>query len=234
MKIIVLSDIHGNDIALKEVLNNINIDLQLDWIFVLGDVAGYYYNVSEVIKILQQFNNVEIIQGNHERMLLEAKKNPRSRDLIYKKYGSGINYALETLNEKEIEYLCNNPTKKKLNIDNLEFELCHGSPWDEDLYVYKNSDQEILQKCASSKSDFVLMGHTHYQFMTKINTTTIVNPGSVGQSRMKGGIANWAIINTNNKTVELKSTKYKVDDLILEVKKRDPQNPYLVNILLRN
>jgi predicted phosphodiesterase len=70
--------------------------------------------------------------------------------------------------------------------------------------------------------------------MTKINTTTIVNPGSVGQSRMKGGIANWAIINTNNKTVELKSTKYKVDDLILEVKKRDPQNPYLVNILLRN
>ncbi|MCG8476267.1 MAG: metallophosphoesterase, partial [Cytophagales bacterium] len=65
MKIAILSDIHGNNAALSEVLRS--IDRQgISSLFVLGDQLGYYLQAEEVYKELSRYGNC-MIQGNHER-----------------------------------------------------------------------------------------------------------------------------------------------------------------------
>ena len=71
MKIAILSDIHGNFIALKEVLKQIKKN-EIKRLFVLGDQLGYYYQAEEVFKSLQAYN-CDIISGNHEKLFLKFR-----------------------------------------------------------------------------------------------------------------------------------------------------------------
>jgi predicted phosphodiesterase len=80
----------------------------------------------------------------------------------------------------------------------------------------------------------VFIGHSHYPFIYKSSNTLLVNIGSVGQLRSKGGDASWGILNTENGTVELKITRYDVRPLLEEVKLIDPDITYLSEILKRN
>ena len=67
MKIGVLSDIHGNHIALEAVLTEA-VSLDINRLCVLGDMVGYYYHPDRVLEMLKAWP-VDVIQGNHERML---------------------------------------------------------------------------------------------------------------------------------------------------------------------
>jgi hypothetical protein len=80
----------------------------------------------------------------------------------------------------------------------------------------------------------VLIGHSHYAFAIKNKNSILLNPGSVGQSRQLGGIANWCIINTENKCFQFFSTDYNVNTLLKEIEQKDPDISYLSEILKRN
>ena len=64
MKIALISDIHGNFEALKQVLFAID-KLKINKIFCLGDVVGYYTQVNECCEELQK-RNIPCVMGNHD------------------------------------------------------------------------------------------------------------------------------------------------------------------------
>ena len=231
MKIAVLSDIHGNYLALQQVLTEVRKN-KVKYILVLGDVVGYYYHPDKIFEALEEFPT-EFIKGNHECMLLESMGNSLKLEKIHKKYGSGINFAIEKLSNNWINKIRQFPNEKKIVLDGLSIQLCHGSPWDNDVYVYPNADLSLLRKCAQSKCNFIFIGHTHYPFLYCHKNSIVVNVGSVGQARDKGGKASWGLMDTTNRTFVLKHTVYDPTDIIVEVKNIDPHVPYLHEILNR-
>lgn len=73
MKIAVLSDIHSNAFALREVLKEVE-SRGLDEIWLLGDIFGYYPWAADTFELLQPFqNNARTILGNHDLLLLRGK-----------------------------------------------------------------------------------------------------------------------------------------------------------------
>ena len=54
-------------------------------------------------------------------------------------------------------------------------------------YLYPNTDKKILNKTGDTDADFVFVGHSHHPFMHK-NDNILINVGSVGQSRQRGGL----------------------------------------------
>jgi putative phosphoesterase len=232
MKIAVLSDIHGNDIALKSVLEEAQ-RLGIRHLFILGDIVGYYYRADRVIELLEAWPR-DMVQGNHEAMLEAVRGGRMSGEEIRRNYGSGIISAMERMEGGRIQYLVEMPVHKRICVDGLRFFLCHGSPWERDEYIYPDASADILRKCASEDSDFVFMGHTHYPFVYSHQGTLIVNVGSVGQARDKGGMASWAVVDTFNRALVLKHTNYDASSIIEEVKAIDPHLPYLHEILTRN
>jgi len=231
MKIAILSDIHGNDKALFAVLDRIK-QLKVCRIFILGDLVGYYYHPDKVLEMLEPWD-CEFVQGNHDRMLKTALDDPTCLDAIGKKYGSGLRLALDKLDSAQIDFLINLPTSKKLSCEGHTFCLSHGTPWDQDTYIYPDASDKLLEKCAETDTDYVLMGHTHYPFVRIRQKTLLLNPGSVGQARDIGGQASWALFDTCSLSFVFQHTPYPVQELVKEVIEMDPEVPYLHQILQR-
>lgn len=232
MKIAVLSDIHGNHFALQTVLNRAKLE-KVDQLLILGDFIGYYYHPDKVLELIQDWT-FHAVKGNHERILKGIIDGDISLESIAEKYGSGHEHALKKLSKKQIDFLLNLPQSLSVEINGCVFQLCHGSPMDPDQYIYPDTSAETLQQCNVDHANFVLIGHSHYQFFYRNTNSTLVNVGSVGQSRSKGGIAQWALINTDNMCMELRSTPYDTKKLIKQCSNIDPKVPYLIDILTRN
>lgn len=231
MKIAVISDIHGNHYALGEVMEEAK-RAGVEQLLVLGDIVGYYYYPDLVLEMLKEFP-YEIIRGNHEGILKNILNGEVSAETVKSKYGSGHAAAMDKLNDDELNWLINLPENKVVTFDNFWFQMNHGSPFQNDEYIYPDADKNVLEKCNNPKYDFVLIGHTHYSFSYRCRYSTIINCGSVGQSRLKSGLASWSLINTKNGSFEMRSTPYDTRMLISEVEKIDPQIEYSSKILKR-
>jgi len=231
MKIGILSDIHGNHHALLEVLKEAKKE-KIQKLLVLGDVVGYYYHPEEVLSLLSEWD-FELIRGNHEDILTNLIQNPSTSEEIRKKYGSGHRHALEKLSKDQLELLRGLPETKAVQLDGISILMSHGSPWSSDLYLYPDTREEVLSKFDLYDYDFILVGHSHYAFCIKRRKCLVVNPGSVGQSRQKGGKAYWAVLNTSNRVVEFRITDFSVTDLVADVLKYDDDVEYNHSVLKR-
>ena len=194
MKIAVLSDIHGNSYALEKVLEAAK-EAGVERIIVLGDIVGYYYYPDKVLELLADFS-FDIIKGNHEVILQDLEEQKIDPLKLQQKYGKGHLIALEKLDRKTRKWLYSLPFQRSLEIGSIRLQMNHGSPWNYDEYIYPDADIEILEKCNSTAHDFVLIGHSHYSFAYQCTNSILINVGSVGQSRRKGGIAEWTIIDS--------------------------------------
>lgn len=231
MKVAVVSDIHGNHYALKEVLIQAR-EKGVETLLVLGDIVGYYYHPELVLDLLEEWN-YEMIKGNHEEILEGIYNKSIGSERIEEKYGKGHKYALENLDNNRLKKLFNLPIRKTVKIGEVLFQLNHGSPWKIDDYLYPDSDITKLNNCDSKEHDFVLIGHSHYQFSFECSNSILINPGSVGQSRQKGGVAYWCMVDTSNKRYYLESVAYDTSDLIDELRDNGNNNSYVVKVLKR-
>ncbi len=230
MKIIILSDIHGNADALKAVLQDLPDKISEFWI--LGDIVGYYYQSKEVLKLLEKFP-CRYISGNHEEYLKKGLINSAILDEYKNKYGSSLNIAIQTLSAEEKKFLTNLPEKLEFTLNSSKFLLCHGSPWDSDEYIYPDVSIDKLQNYNQVDADFIFQGHTHYPMELRVNNKRIINPGSVGQPRNRNAAAHWAIFDLDSKDLTLKTTPYSIDSLLKEIDRYDPNNSYLKTVLTR-
>ena len=64
--------------------------------------------------------------------------------------------------------------------------------------------------------------------------STLINVGSVGQSRVAGGIANWGIFDTENSVYSPKSTIFDIEKVIINLHDHNEEKKYLFDILKRN
>lgn len=231
MKLGVISDIHGNHLALQAVLNSAK-SKGVEKILVAGDLIGYYFWAKEVLNLLKDWDCL-IVKGNHEEMLEKAIHNPEYLLEVDKKYGKGIRYAIETLTETEIDFLISLPHPLEVSFDHLSILLCHGSPWDLEKYIYPDFDLAIFDQFDLNKFNIVIVGHTHYPMLKKIKNSILLNPGSVGQSRNRIPGAHWAILETKNSAIEHFVEIYDDSFIITKTEEIEPNLPYLAQVLHR-
>jgi len=232
MKVALLSDIHGNVFALQSVLNAVK-KKGIDTLIVTGDFVGYYFWPAEVFALLKDWNMVAI-GGNHDRMLKNVKNDDEYRLKIRKKYGSGLDIALDQLDKERIKWLMNLPNSIEYETDNGNMLLCHGSPWDKDEYIYPDLKNESLSRYDKLNVKWVIQGHTHHSMFKKSGGVTIINPGSVGQPRNKQIGAQWAQLDTISNKADFFCEQYDIKHVVQESKIRHPEITYLANILQKS
>ena len=132
-------------------------------------------------------------------------------------------------------YLYEKPITSKINVDDKQVILCHGSPWNRDVYIYPDADNETIKNMITYNSDFdvLIYGHTHYPVLWEQGNKKIINPGSIGQPRDRKPGASWALWDTVTNNVEFLRERYDVNPVIEMCKKFDPDVRYLVDVLVR-
>jgi putative phosphoesterase len=232
MKLGLLGDIHGNIDALSAVLNKAR-ETKIDILLVTGDLVGYYFSPAKVLQILSKWPKY-MVRGNHEDMLIAARKDRNQLSTIGIKYGSGIQIALDELSKNQLDELCGLPHPLELLIDGCRILLCHGSPDSVDQYVYPDVNQMVIESFDSKNYDFVIMGHTHYPMRRQVNDMLLINPGSVGQPRDGRPGAQWAVLDTISGEVEFRVEAYDRQNLLKKCRNLHPDLPYLGSILERS
>ena len=174
-KIAVLSDIHGNLIALKQVVADIE-RRGVDLIVNLGDHISGPLWPKETLDYLKDQDWIHI-RGNHERQLLTQTP---------EEMGASDKYAWDCLETDDFKWMKSLPKQAKIGSEIL---LIHGSLLDDKQYLLESisdghshlaSDDEIKTRLEDENARIILCGHTHIPRIVSINEHLIVNPGSVG------------------------------------------------------
>lgn len=187
MKVALISDVHANVVALAAVLEDIDTR-GVDAIVSAGDVVGYYPYPNETIGLFRE-RGIRSIQGNHDRAVLSADPayfNPWAASAVF--------WTARQLTEASVDYLRSLPRKLGLELDGTRIAVYHGAPFDDDYYLYEDEAQEFTLNM--SKSDLLVLGHTHIPFIRRFSSGVIVNPGSVGQPRDGDPEASYAVFDT--------------------------------------
>ena len=222
MKVGIISDIHSNVEALSSVLKEAKKE-KVNYFFIAGDLIGYYYETPAVI---DKLNNLKWygVKGNHERMFLKSIKVKSFQEKYQKKYGSCFDLLKNFQKKKLINLFKTLPNRKTLRLDGKEILICHGAPWDKDLYLYPDTNKSNLKKLKSYKFDLIIFGHTHRQTIFKFKDKLILNPGSVGQARDYRGKACWAIWDSISNNVKFVRTSYNNKKVMRQCQRNDNKN----------
>lgn len=228
MKVAIISDIHGNVDALNSVFKEAE-QSKIDKFIFLGDFVGYLYYPRQVLEKIMDLDFIAI-KGNHEDILWQVESGKLDLSSVTAKYGSGHAIAIRELSSSQKDFLFSLPSEMKVELNKLKISLYHETPWKNNEYIYPDT---IISKTLNDNSDYIFFGHSHYQFCRKVSNNLICNPGSVGQNREKGGIANWLELDLSLEYLKFKSTVFPTKELIKKVVKIDGIESYNYRVLNR-
>jgi putative phosphoesterase len=231
MKVAILSDIHANIFALDAVYEDFD-SVGIDQILVAGDLVGYYYWPNEVVTRLSEDRRARCIRGNHEDILDLCIADERQCINFSEKYGSGYARCVETMHPTMLSWLTSLPRSLDVTVEGVTFHLSHGALGSTDTYLYPDAAVGVLDDNLST-SDYTVFGHTHYPFICYKDGRVLLNPGSVGQPRDRGGMASYFIVNLDNGVVQPRRVAFDIEPIVNAAKERDPELAYLWKIMKR-
>ncbi len=216
--IAIISDIHGNLVALDEVLKDLAYN-EISKVVLLGDLIDYGMQSNEVIQRVTQMEQIFLakIWGNHEASIIneDYSRFSSERGVRSAKYTKSV---LDAFNEKDLLTF----EKKgfmEFSEDGLSFLAVHGS-LEDPFWGTINPEKQGKEYM---KYDVVLSGHSHYshcftQFYSvnrperrNKRPVLFINPGSIGQPRNHNPNAQYALFNTSTKEVVLRCIPYDVE-----------------------
>lgn len=155
MRVLILSDIHANLVALESVL--VAAKQQYDLIWCLGDIVGYGPRPNECIELLR--DQVEMcVMGNHDRAALGLPSvdvedfNPHARRAVL--------WTREQLTESNRDYLAQLPDTPVRPPSAKHFLLTHASPR-EPVLEYVLTPTIAMENFSIFDEPICLLGHTH-------------------------------------------------------------------------
>jgi predicted phosphodiesterase len=247
MRIALLSDIHGNEIALNAVLADIVAEGGVDAYWILGDLVALGPQPVRVLEILSQLPNVRLIRGNTDRYvgfgdrpspgIDEARGNLELLDALVEvantfAWTQGMVTAggwLDWLRDLQLDMRSTLP-------DGTRFLGVHASPGrDDGSGIVPNMDTtELGSLVTDCRADLVCVGHTHRPSEQRINGVHIVNLGAVSLSVTEDKHASYVLLDAQQDVYSLdhRSIAYNRAAVIDQLKRiGHPGREYLIKHL---
>lgn len=194
----VISDVHGNWVALQAVLEDMPA---IDTLVCAGDVVGYNPWPAECVAALRE-RAVPTVMGNHDRAVV------RGDSFSFNSMAdAGLNHARTQLSPDQLGWLADLPEHRR--VANGQVTVVHGHPDNPDRYTYPSDFGTHLLE----DSFVVIMGHTHVQHHEVYDEGIVMNPGSVGQPRDEDPRAAYAILDLESMCVEEHRVEYDIQQV---------------------
>ena len=222
MRYLIISDIHANLQALEAVLDDAS-GIGFDEALVLGDLVGYGADPGAVMARTFGLAPRGLIRGNHDKVAAGIEPSDLFNDVAR----VSIEWTRTVLSAGELDRLRALPQGPCRISD--EIEICHGSPFDEDYYIFDTGDAGRAIDAASAR--ICLFGHTHVPAVFTENDDplefqpglpddelrlprrgpSLINVGSVGQPRDGDPRAAYGLLDTASGTIRLRRVEYDVE-----------------------
>jgi predicted phosphodiesterase len=178
MRIALISDIHGNYLALRAVLADAEAH-GAGSVACLGDVATLGPRPREVLRVLRE-RGVPCILGNHDAFLVEPELVERYTRVPV--IVEAIDWCRAQLSPDELAFVRTFAEDREIPLGGgRTLLLFHGSPDSNMKDVLATTAPAELDALLGGRTASVMAGgHTHIQMLRQHRGTWLVNPGSVG------------------------------------------------------
>lgn len=231
MRTLVISDLHSNVEALDAVMADAS-KVSWDRCVVLGDLVGYGADPNPVLDRVREFAPAKVIRGNHDKVVAGITDGTEFNPLAL----AAARWTQQTLRPDNLQWLEALEAGPVAAPDEPEVVLCHGSPVDEEIYIFDH--QEASAAFEGAAFVFCLFGHTHYPMvisMTEDDLTVetppglegspvrlkgnrhLINPGSVGQPRDGNFRPSYLVLDTESGVAEFRRVTYPVEQAMAKI-----------------
>ena len=207
MRIVIISDVHGNFDALSALQET------YDELWVLGDLVNYGPEPAAVVDYVRAKASV-VVRGNHDHSV-GFSEDPRCSVRFQEMAAATGRFTDSVLTFGQKHFLRQLPSHIEAERGGARFYLCHAIPSDP-LFGYCEANSERwAAEAGTIGADFIFVGHTHLPAVRSIGSTVVVNPGSLGQPKGGGPEARYAV--WQDGAVELKAYPYPVEAAVAKV-----------------
>ena len=213
-KVAVMSDIHSNYYAFKACFEDA-LSMGAQGFIFLGDYVSDLSEVRATLDLLYEIcadyptfclrGNRERYMFNHRDGISHFSNGPESGSLFY---------TYERLKSSDIEFLESLGFSDSIKIGGMDFELAHSTMDNDRCYFdHLRGNEKIFSQM---KCKYLLVGHSHKQFMIEKDGKTIINPGSVGVPHGGDSLSQYAILEISDTVVScsLRRVPYDVEKAI--------------------
>jgi diadenosine tetraphosphatase ApaH/serine/threonine PP2A family protein phosphatase len=204
VRILVISDIHGNLEALRTVLRAAG---PVEAVWCLGDTVGYGPEPDACVQAVRDLPHTAVL-GNHD----SAAIGTLDLEAFNPDAAAAARWTAERLSDETRDFLGQLPLSREVD----EFTLAHGSPRDP-LWEYLLDARSAAANLAHFTTTCCLVGHTHLPAvfssrrgrqrlayaqdgdeldLGEEGVRFILNPGSVGQPRDHDPRASYLLLDT--------------------------------------
>jgi len=227
MRIAIISDIHGNLEAFKEVLRDID-QSHVDEVICLGDNIGYGPEPEEVVKLVRD-RSIPSVMGNHELTVVD----PSYLDWMNRTARESMIMTHKLLSQETVDYI----HALESSIIFQEARCVHGCPPDSvTIYLFQIKRAQFPHLFRAMYQEICFAGHTHDLQIISFDGMEvtraplneglvtlrekhqyIINVGSVGQPRDRNNNAKYVIWDTVSGTIEAKFVSYDIASTVEKI-----------------
>jgi predicted phosphodiesterase len=223
-RLALLSDQHGNDVAFRAALEDVE-RLGVDEIVCLGDVVQGGTEPAQTVDRLASLG-CETVLGNADAFLLEVPAD--SPEPVTERQLEVREWTLSQLGPSHVEQIRSFAPVVRGELDGVSLLLFHGSPRSYDDVLLPELGGEALEPFGGHDAALLAGGHTHLQWTRRIGEAIYVNPGSIGISYDRHqdppalrALAEWALVTVADGaiSVEFRQVPYAVEDVQVAAKR---------------
>lgn len=176
MRIAVLSDVHGNLLALDSCLTDLASQGGAEAIVVAGDLCLGGPKPKKVLQRLEEIG-AACVRGNTDRYIGEDSPNDRfDADAIAR-----IEWARCELGERWRSWLEALPFALRIGEDDNQLLIVHAHPKADDEHVWPDADEALLERViGEERATTIAFGHLHLPYVRMWRGKLLVNVASVG------------------------------------------------------
>jgi predicted phosphodiesterase len=231
MRIAIISDIHGNSIALDATLADIEKE-KVDRFWVLGDLVALGPDPIGVLERVSRLQNCSFIRGNTDRYVVTGERPPpfpeeigQDKEMIriFAEVTGSFAWTQGAITAAGwFDWLAKLPLELHRTLPDGTGCLCvHATPGKDDgTGIDKDlPDSEICQLLEGCPADLICVGHNHQQINRRVGKWHILNPGSISNPRYPILQASYAILEASNAgyKIEHKQVEYDREQVISQV-----------------
>jgi predicted phosphodiesterase len=177
MHLAILSDVHGNLIALDAVLRDIRAHDPFDQLVVAGDLAWGGPRPGEVIDRLAQVGALGVM-GNMDAFMLGAQSPiPTRESQLFSPDHPVSQWMRAQLNQAQFDSLRQLPFSRRFD----DLLIVHANPHNlDDAISPETPEDKILPLIAEAEANVIAFGHVHVNYQRTVKGIRLVDVASAG------------------------------------------------------
>lgn len=217
-RVAVLSDIHGNAVALEAVRAAITAEAP-DAVLVCGDIV---LNGPDPVGAVDGVRRMEaegaiVIQGNTDVAVADfdwTAAFPWFPEGPPSSFVAAAEWAHVELGSERVDWLRRLPAERRLHLEGTMLLACHASPGSQTAGFDADLDPSVvLERIMRTEARVICCGHTHLPEVRDFGWKMIVNAGSAGYVFDGDPTASWALVTLDGESVAVDVRRTEFDSL---------------------